>query len=138
MAGGNSDGNYDVYVAQTDGSAIIRVTDDGENAGTYSDGTPGDLAISGNGAYVVFGAGGNLTGQNSISSTVFWAATDGSTIGQFLRLGTVPDSVAANDFYDAETVSVINDGSGVAFVSTVNYTSADVPTFDKIYTTARL
>jgi len=137
FAGGNADGNYEMYVGQTDGSTITQITDDVENSGTYSNGTPGGFDISGNGGYVVFGARGNLTGENFFSHTIFWAATDGSIIQQFLRQGTISNSAYANENYDAENPTIINDGEGIAFESTVNFTSGSVPTYVKIYTTAR-
>jgi hypothetical protein len=127
-----------MYVGQADGSAIAQITDNAENSGTYTNGTPGSFDISGNGAYVVFTSRGNLTGDNEFSTTAFWATSDGSTIQQFLRNGTVPDSVYANQNFDANNPSTVNDGAGIAFESTVNYTSESVPTFDKIYTAARL
>lgn len=138
FAGGNADGNYEMYVGQTDGSTVTQITDNEDNSGTYSNGTPGGFDISGNGAFVVFGARGNLTGDNQFSHTIFWATTDGSTIQQFLRQGTVPNSVYANENFDAENPTIINDGAGIAFESTVNFTSGSVPTYVKIYTTARL
>lgn len=137
FAGGNPDGNYEMYVAQTDGSAIVQITNNDENSGTFSNGAPGAFNISGNGSIVIFGSRGDLTGLNQFSSTLFWAATDGSVIQQVLRQGTVPDSVYGNQNFDAENPSITNDGLGFAFESTVNYTSGSVPTFQKIYTTIR-
>ena len=62
--GGNPDGNFEVYVARTDGSGITQITNADLNSGTYVDGIPGDYDISGNGAYIVFGSRDNLTGVN--------------------------------------------------------------------------
>lgn len=138
FAGGNPDGNYEMYVAQTDGSSTVQITNDPENSGTFTNGAPGAFNISGNGAIVIFGARGDLTGLNQFSHTLFWAATDGSATQQVLRQGTVPDSVYANQNFDADNPSITNDGDGFAFESTINYTSDTVPTFVKIYTTVRL
>ncbi len=135
--GGNADGNYELYVAQTDGSGIVRITDDDENAGTFENGTPGGFDISGNGAFVVFGARGDLVGQNPLTHTIYWATTDGATIQQILRQGTVPDDVYANQNFGADQPSILDDGAGLAFESTINFTSGTVPTYQKIYTTVR-
>jgi len=137
VSGANTDGNYELYVAQTDGGGIVRITDDPENAGTYTNGTPGGFDISGNGAYVVFGARGDLVGTNPLTHTIYWATTDGATIQQVLRQGTVPNDVYANQNFGADQPSFINDGAGLAFESSINFTSGSAPGFDKIYTTVR-
>ncbi|MGB5166178.1 MAG: hypothetical protein WBN09_03095 [Woeseiaceae bacterium] len=137
FGGGNADGNYEMYVAQSDGSAIVQITNNAENSGSFVDGTPGAFNVSGDGSILVFLSRGDLTGLNRFSTTVFWAATDGSVIQQLLREGTVPDATYANENFDADTPSITNDGLGIVFESTVNYTEGAVPTFQKIYAAIR-
>ena len=55
---------------------------------------------------------------------------------QLLRDGTIADQQGPPNL-DADKPSMPDDGVGMAFVSTINFTSSEVPTFAKIYTTVR-
>ena len=131
----NPDGNYEVYVANTDGTGLTQITSNARDSGTFTRGAPGAPDISGNGAYVVFGSVADLTGDNStLTHTIFWAEVVGGTIGQPLRFGTVPDSIASRS---ADNPHMTNDGSGILFDATSNYLFDSKGTNDKIFTTVR-
>ena len=133
VAGGNADGSYEVFVANTDGTAMVQVTNSADNSGTYTSGAPGALEIAGIGNYVVFGSDADHTGDNpSQAHTVFWATTDGLTIGQALRDGYVPPTI---DSRDADNPHVVNNGAGMLFDSAVNYSFDATGNEDKIFTT---
>ena len=135
VAGGNADGNYEVYVAQTDGSTITQISNGPDDSGTFASGAPGAFDLSGNGNWVVFTSESNLTGDNaSLEHTIFTASADGGQIQQSLRDGTVAVDASQRR---ADQPTITNDGAGMAFESDVNLTSFTQPGFDKIYTTIR-
>ena len=112
---------------------MVQVTNSADNSGTYTSGAPGALEIAGIGNYVVFGSDADHTGDNpSQAHTVFWATTDGLTIGQALRDGYVPPTI---DSRDADNPHVVNDGAGMLFDSAVNYSFDATGNEDKIFTT---
>ena len=133
IAGGNADGSYEVFVANTDGSAMLQITTSADDSGTYTSGAPGALEIAGLGNYVVFGSDADHTGDNpSQTHTVFWATADGASIGQALREGYVPPTI---DSRAADNPHVVNDGAGMLFDSAVNYAFDATGAEDKIFTT---
>ena len=133
VAGGNADGSYEVFVANSDGTAMLQITTSADNSGTYTSGAPGALEIAGLGNYVVFGSDADHTGDNpSQTHTVFWATSDGATIGQPLRDGYVPPTI---DSRAADNPHVVNDGAGILFDSAVNYSFDATGGEDKIFTT---
>ena len=135
VAGGNADGTFEVFVANTDGTANVQITSSADDSGTYTSGAPGALEISGFGAYVFFGSDPNHTGDNpSQEHTIFWASADGVTIGQPLRDGYTPPTITSRA---ADNPSTVNDGAGVLFDSAVNYAFDSSGTDDKIFTTVR-
>lgn len=96
VPGGNVDGNYEVYVANTDGSGIVQITSADENSGTeeYSNQlpTPRAVDISGDGNYVLFESNADLTGRGELDfHSLFWATSDGTLIEQQLRPATLPE-----------------------------------------------
>ena len=138
-AGGNADGSYELFSALTDGSSIVQLSaDDTRNSGTFSgSGDPGAYDISGNGNWVVFSSSANLDSENDSNDlTLFWTAAEGGQVRQLLREGTIAEQQGV-PILDADKASMPNDGAGMAFVATTNFTSFDVPTFAKIYTTNR-
>ncbi|MDH3547057.1 MAG: hypothetical protein OEN22_08150, partial [Gammaproteobacteria bacterium] len=135
LTGGNVDGNYEVFVARSDGTGIVQISDGDRDSGTFESGGPGDFDIAGNGSFVAFGSVANLTGENpDTEHTLFWAPAGGGPFAQFLREGTI---AAGSLGRRANQVSMTNDGGGIAFESTQNYTSTAQPGNDKIYTTIR-
>ena len=135
IAGGNGDGTYEVFVANTDGTATVQITASADDSGTYTSGAPGALEISGFGAYVFFGSDANHTGDNpSQEHTIFWASADGVTIGQPIRDGYTPPTITSRA---ADNPSTVNDGAGVLFDSAVNYSFDSSGNDDKIFTTVR-
>jgi hypothetical protein len=135
IPGGNGDGSYEVFVANADGTGILQITSSADDSGTYTSGAPGALEIAGFGNFVVFGSDADHTGENpSQEHTIFWASTDGTTIGQPLKEGYVPPTV---DSRAADNPHIINDGEGILFDSAVNYSFDSSGTTDKIFTTVR-
>ena len=135
IAGTNPDGNYEVYVANTDGTGLTQITTNARDSGTFTSGAPGALDISGNGSYVVFGSVADLTGENDqLTHTIFWASVVGGEIGQPLRDGTVPSSISSRA---ADNPHLTNDGAGILFDSRVNYSFDSTGDDDKIFTTVR-
>ena len=133
IAGGNGDGSYEVFVANTDGSAMLQITASADDSGTFTSGAPGALEIAGLGNYVVFGSDADHTGDNpSQTHTVFWATADGASIGQPLRDGYVPPTI---DSRAADNPHVVNDGAGMLFDSAANYSFDATGAEDKIFTT---
>ena len=65
---------------------------------------------------------------------LFWAAADGSSLGQPLRDGTVPGSIATRSAF-APKISI--DGGLIAFLSTANYSFDSTGNDVKIFTTLR-
>lgn len=136
VPGGNTDGNYELFVAQTDGSGTVQISNGDSDSGTFMSGAPGSFDISGNGSYVVFASGANLTGENAnLNHTIYWAsAAGGGAVSQLLRDGTVADGATNRT---ADQPGMTNDGFGIVFESDQNLTSDTQPAFDKIYTTIR-
>ena len=134
--GGNTDPNFEVYVAPTNGGAITQISSsDDTDVGLDEGNIVGGFEISGDGRYVVFGTTANLAGGNSnLDYTLFWASTAGGASVQLLRPGTIADSA---DDRDASLPSINDNGSTVSFVSIHNLTSVAQPGGDKIYTIAR-
>lgn len=133
LTGGNSDGNYEVFVVNSDGMGTLQISDGDADSGTFQSGAPGEYDISGNSSVVVFSSEANLTGENaSLEHTLFWSPASGGVVSQVLR-----DSTVAAGAIDrtAEKPTVSNDGSGIAFEAFGNLTSFDQPPFEKIYTT---
>ncbi len=135
-AGGNADLNYEVFGIQADGTGIVQITDSGMNdSGVDQSDAPNDISISGNGVYVAFGSDADLTGENTAGGhTIFWATFDGTTIGQILKDGRIPDTI---DNFSGDTVHIINDGAGFAFRSTTNFAFDSTGVGEKIFTHAR-
>ena len=135
IPGGNADGSYEVFVANTDGTSTVQITDSDDNSGTYTSGAPGALEIAGFGNYVVFGSDADHTGDNpSQEHTIFWASTDGLTIGQPLREGYTPPTITSRA---ADNPHTVNDGAGLLFDSAANYSFDSTGTEEKIFTTVR-
>lgn len=135
VAGGNADGTFEVFVANTDGTAMVQITSSADDSGTYTSGAPGALEISGFGTYVFFGSDADHTGDNpSQEHTIFWASTDGTMLAQSLREGYVPPTVAGRA---ADNPHTVNDGAGVLFDSAENYAFNSSGDEDKIFTTVR-
>jgi len=135
IPGGNPDGNYEVYVANSDGTGLTQITSNARDSGTFTSGAPGALDISGNGSYVVFGSIADLTGENpETTHTIFWANVVSGEIGQPLREGTVPDGETSRR---ADNPHMTNDGNGILFDSATNYSFDSTGGDDKIFTTGR-
>ena len=135
VSGGNADGSYEVFVANTDGTANVQITASDDNSGTYTSGAPGALEIAGFGNYVFFGSDADHTGDNpSQEHTIFWASTDGTMIAQSLRDGYVPPTITGRA---ADNPHTVNDGAGVLFDSAENYAFDSSGSDDKIFTTVR-
>ena len=135
VPGGNVDGSNEVFVANADGTGTVQITASDVNSGTFTSGAPGALEIAGIGNYLVFGSDANHTGDNpSQEHTIFWASTDGTTIGQPLRDGYVPPTIASRA---ADNPHIINDGAGLLFDSSERYSFDSVGDEDKIFTTVR-
>jgi Tol biopolymer transport system component len=135
IPGGNPDGSYEVYVANSDGTGLTQITANARDSGTFTSGAPGALDISGNGSYVVFGSIADLTGENpNTTHTIFWANVVSGEIGQPLREGTVPDGETSRA---ADNPHMTNDGSGILFDSATNYSFDSTGSNDKIFTTGR-
>jgi len=135
IPGGNADGNYEVYVANSDGTGLTQITSNARDSGTFTSGAPGALDISGNGSYVVFGSIADLTGENpDTTHTIFWANVVSGEIGQPLREGTVRDGETSRR---ADNPHMTNDGNGILFDSATNYSFDSTGSDDKIFTTGR-
>jgi len=135
IAGGNGDGTFEVFVANTDGTATVQITTSADDSGTYTSGAPGALEIAGQGTYVFFGSDANHTGDNpSQEHTIFWASTDGLLLVQSLREGYVPPTISGRA---ADNPHTVNDGAGILFDSAVNYAFDSSGNEDKIFTTVR-
>ena len=147
-AGLNTDGNSEVFVAMADGSAIVQVSSSATRSSGYYSGIgtnatnptnpltgPGSFDISGDGNTVVYGSRADHTGDNPDGDhTIFAAPADGTGVPvQILRTGTV-GSNAPN--FRGDRPSVINNGTGVLFISQYNLTSLDQGIGDsfRIYT----
>ena len=131
----NADLQLEVFIAQSDGSGINQVTNSDQPSGTFISGIAGDIDISGNGNYIVFGSSFNFTGENPNNEhTIYWATADGSQVGQPLRDGTVRDTAQS---FLAENVSMSDDGSAILFVTFENMSFDSSGTGVKIYTTGR-
>ena len=112
-AGSNADGLLEVYVANTDGSGIVRITDSNDDSGLRFNGTAPAVDISGNGQWITFMSYGDFAGLNAGGEyTVFWANRDGTQIQQLLRVETV-DADASSRF--AEVPRMSDDGSRIMF-----------------------
>jgi Tol biopolymer transport system component len=135
IPGGNADGSYEMFVANANGTGLVQITASADNSGTFTSGAPGALEIAGFGNYLVFGSDADHTGDNpNQTHTVFWANTDGTQIGQPLREGYVPPDI---DSRAADNPHIVNDGSGLLFDSSVNYSFDSTGGDDKIFTTVR-
>ena len=147
-AGMNTDGLPEVFVAMADGSAIVQVSDNATRSSGYYTGIgtnsttptnpltgPGSFDISGDGNIVVYGSRADHTGDNPDGyHTVFAVPADGTGVPiQVLRTGTVA-SIAPN--FRGDRPSVINNGTGVLFISQYNLTSFNQGVGDsfRIYT----
>ena len=125
--GTNADGNVEVFTVSINGTGLTQVTDMTSDAQ--------DLDLSGNGQWVVFTSTDNLTGDNPNNDrTIFWAAADGSSIGQPLRDGQVPGSI---DTRRAFAPKLTNAGDNIVFLSDANYSFNATGSDTKIYTTQR-
>lgn len=135
FVGSNADTTYEVFVIDATTGAITQVTNTDRDSGVFVGNLPGDVDISGSGAYVAFGSTFDFTGDNPTNGhTIFWATADGATLGQPLRAGTV---VATAGSFEAENVGLSDDGDTILFDSLENL-SADATGGDrKIYTQAR-
>jgi Tol biopolymer transport system component len=112
-AGSNADGLLEVYVVNTDGSGITRITDSNDDSGLRFNGTAPAVDISGDGQWITFMSYGDFSGLNSGGSyTVFWASRDGMQVQQQLRVETVPDGVTSRF---AEVPRMSDDGSRIMF-----------------------
>lgn len=131
LPGANPDGGLEVYVALTNGTGTFQISDGIGSSGGFA-GLPGSLDISGNGSYVVFGSNADLTGENAArENTIYWARSDGTSLTQLLRTGTVPPGVLSREARDP---SFNDDGSVIAFRSSVAYSDdATVNNLDKLY-----
>lgn len=134
--GGNADLNFEVFGIQSDGTGIVQITDSGMNdSGVDQSDEPKDISISGNGVYVAFGSDADLTGENTAGGhTIFWATFDGTSVGQILKDGRVPDTI---DSFSGDNVQIVNDGAGFAFRSTTNFSFDSTGIGEKIFTHAR-
>ncbi|MDJ0905002.1 MAG: hypothetical protein QNI96_03185 [Woeseiaceae bacterium] len=134
-AGQNTDGSGEVFVAMADGSAIVQVSNSATRSSGYYTGIgtsattptnpltgPGAFDISGDGNTVVYGSRADHTGDNADGyHTIFAAPADGAGVTvQVLRASTVA-SIAPN--FRGDRPSVVNNGSGVLFISQYNLTS---------------
>ncbi len=124
-----------MFVANADGSGTVQITASADNSATYTSGAPGALEIAGFGNFLVFDSDVDDTGDNpSQQHTIFWASFDGTTIGQPLRDGYVPPAI---DSRAADNPHMVNDGAGLLFDSSVNYSFNSTGAEDKIFTTVR-
>ena len=136
VPGGNVDTTYEVFVVDADSGAITQVTNTDRDSGVFAGNIPGDVDISGNGQYVVFGSTFDfVTGANASNQhTIFWASADGARIGQPLREGTVLSSATS---FAAENVGLSDDGDTIIFDSLENYSADAFGPDRKIYSQAR-
>jgi Tol biopolymer transport system component len=135
VAGQNADGGLEVFVVSSDGTTTMQVTQTDQDSGAFGSGTPGSLDISGSGTIVAFASSANLTGDNAnMTNTLFFAFRDGTGVGQYLRNGTVNANESGRT---ADNPHLTNDGNGLLFDSSLNFSIDSSGTGEKLYTTIR-
>jgi Tol biopolymer transport system component len=135
IVGGNPDGGYEMYVANTDGTGITQITNSEQESGVFDNRSPGSFDISGNGTYVVFSSFADLVGLNAgLTHTLFWARADGGEVGQPLRDGTITAGIFSRS---GSSPHMTDDGSSILFDSRVNYSFDSTGNEEKVFTTAR-
>jgi Tol biopolymer transport system component len=123
-AGSNVDGALEVYVVNTDGTGLVRITDTAQDSGLRFNGTAPAVDISGSGDWITFMSYADLNGLNTGGTyTVYWANRQGTQVQQLLRLETKPDGVSS---LFAEVPRMSDDGSRVLFSALAPY-SATAP-----------
>ncbi len=104
--GSNPDARPQIFVIEADGTGLAQLT-------TAATGRPGSLAISDDGARIVFSHTADFTGGNADgSSEIFAIGADGSDLRQ---LTTTID-------FDASAATLSGNGAWIAFNSAANYT----------------
>lgn len=135
-AGSNPDGQLEVYVANGDGTGLVRITNTDDSSGLIINRTAPAVDISGDGQWIAFMSYADLYGINTDHTyTIYWANRQGTQIQQLLRVETKPDGVSSRA---ARMPRLSNDGSTILFGALAPYATGAPDSGWKIFTSSRL